>query len=140
MERQTMIRHQKYQRIEAMHIEIALLRVDLALRAFNPSQPRVHAGRSDGGQWTSGDDTSVSADDSDVRIYRVSDGDEDRYRVDLRVEERRGGHTLGRHSGKQMTNFLRGLLKNVLLTSLDADLVRLIRLKQRTGSSTKSSI
>ncbi len=24
-----------------MHIEIALLRVDLALRAFNPSQPRV---------------------------------------------------------------------------------------------------
>jgi hypothetical protein len=100
MERQTMIRHQMYRRIEAMHIEIALLRVDLALRAFNPSQPRVPAGRSDGGQWTSGGDTSVSADDSDVRIYRVSDGDEDRYRVDLRVEEGRGGHTLGRHIGK----------------------------------------
>lgn len=100
MERQTMIRHQMYRRIEAMHIEIALLRVDLALRAFNPSQPRVPAGRSDGGQWTSGDDTSVSADDNDVRIYRVSDEDGSSYNVDLRVEEGRGGHTVGRHVGK----------------------------------------
>jgi hypothetical protein len=86
MERQTMIRHHMYRRIEAMHIEIALLMIDLALRAFNPNQPRVPAGRSDGGQWTSGDDTGVLTNDGNVWIYRVSDGDEDQYRVDLMVE------------------------------------------------------
>lgn len=30
---------------------LALLRLKLALRAFNPDQPRWPAGRSDGGQW-----------------------------------------------------------------------------------------
>jgi hypothetical protein len=39
----------------AARFQLALRRHDLALKAgFNPSQPRVPAGNSDGGQWTSG--------------------------------------------------------------------------------------
>ncbi len=42
-------------------VTLALIRLGAALdrwldRAFNPNQPRVPAGRPDGGQWTDGDD------------------------------------------------------------------------------------
>ncbi len=35
-------------------LELRQLRLSLVLRRFNPSQPRVPAGNSDGGQWTDG--------------------------------------------------------------------------------------
>lgn len=37
-----------------LRLKVALL--DLQLHLFNPNQPRVPAGRPDGGQWTAGDD------------------------------------------------------------------------------------
>jgi len=40
--------------IDDFKVDLALIRLDLALRAFDPGQPRVPAGNSDGGQWTSG--------------------------------------------------------------------------------------
>jgi len=36
------------------HLELRRLRLAVALKRFNPSQPRVPAGNPDGGQWTSG--------------------------------------------------------------------------------------
>ncbi len=40
--------------VAALRFEIAMRRHALALKAFNPDQPRVPAGSSQGGQWTSG--------------------------------------------------------------------------------------
>jgi hypothetical protein len=40
--------------VAAIRFEIAMRRHALALKAFNPDQPRVPAGSSQGGQWTSG--------------------------------------------------------------------------------------
>lgn len=92
MERQEMASRRIYRRIEAMQIEIALLRIGLAFRAFNPNQPRVPAGHPDGGQWTSDEGTGMYLGDDDARLIFVSDTD-NRYKVDLKVEEgRRGTH------------------------------------------------
>lgn len=38
-------------KLDELRHEVAIIRLRLALRAFNPSQPRWPAGRSDGGQW-----------------------------------------------------------------------------------------
>lgn len=40
--------------ILSLKAQTRLLRDDLAARRYNPNQPRVPAGHSDGGQWTSG--------------------------------------------------------------------------------------
>lgn len=45
-------------------VSLALISLGMALdrwldHAFNPNQPRVPAGRPDGGQWTDGDDAGV---------------------------------------------------------------------------------
>jgi hypothetical protein len=40
--------------VAAMRFEIAMRRHALALKGFNPDQPRVPSGSSQGGQWTSG--------------------------------------------------------------------------------------
>ena len=37
----------------ALRVEIRFQRLLRALKAYNPNQPRVPAGNSDGGQWTS---------------------------------------------------------------------------------------
>lgn len=50
-------------------VKVALL--DLELHLFNPSQPRVPAGRPDGGQWTDGDGVIPVADNDRL--------DEDKY-------------------------------------------------------------
>jgi hypothetical protein len=53
-------------------IGVQLLRLRLALRRYDPNQPRVPAGNADGGQWTNGDSrTRAPADadpDADVHI------------------------------------------------------------------------
>jgi len=42
------------QALTLAQLELRQLRLSLVLRRFNPSQPRVPAGNSDGGQWTDG--------------------------------------------------------------------------------------
>jgi hypothetical protein len=51
----------QFEALDRIGLEIAeaqfyvrLLSLKLALRAYNPDQPRVPPGHSDGGQWTSG--------------------------------------------------------------------------------------
>lgn len=38
--------------LSALNVQVKAVKVALALRAYNPNQPRVAAGSSDGGQWT----------------------------------------------------------------------------------------
>jgi len=49
--------------LDAARLELKSLRVILALRRFNPAQPRVPAGRPGGGRWTDG---------GSARIERIS--------------------------------------------------------------------
>lgn len=50
----------------ALRAEVAWLELLLAFKAaFNPNQPRVPAGRPDGGQWTDGDGDVIPVADSD---------------------------------------------------------------------------
>lgn len=100
MDRPSATRHRIYGRIEAMQIEIALMRIGLAFRALNPSQPRVPAGQPDGGRWTSENGSGSTVGDNDGRVFLISDGGDRNLAVDLRTEEGRGGHTVGRHIGK----------------------------------------
>lgn len=44
-----------------LNAEIAALRTQLALRAYDPNQPRVPAGNPDGGQWTGGVPTNANS-------------------------------------------------------------------------------
>ncbi|MFZ5930885.1 MAG: RNase A-like domain-containing protein [Pseudomonadota bacterium] len=46
-----------------LRVKIALL--DLELHLYNPNQPRVPAGRPDGGQWTDGDGDVIPAADNE---------------------------------------------------------------------------
>jgi HK97 family phage portal protein len=72
---------------------------------YNPDQPRVPAGNSDGGQWTGGGAGAVLSDATPDNYWLPGsqlaqvDGD-DRYRVDLLEEEGRGGHTYKQHVAK----------------------------------------
>lgn len=38
-------------KLDELRFQVAVIRLQLALRAFNPNQPRWPAGRPDGGQW-----------------------------------------------------------------------------------------
>lgn len=86
--------------LAALRVEIKLLRLGLILHAYNPGQPRVPAGQPNGGQWTSENGSEEYTTSDDVRLIFVSNDDDRKYSVDLRTEEGRGGHTLGRHVGK----------------------------------------
>jgi hypothetical protein len=48
----------------AGRLHLALIRLELLLlkAGYNPNQPRVPAGRRDGGQWTSGDGNDTTSD------------------------------------------------------------------------------
>lgn len=96
-------------------------------RKYRPDQPRLPAGRSDGGQWTNDDgaggdsashpsttEPTAGSGRSDSRVLsdatretylkpgaRLAANDaERRYTVNLGEEEQRGGHTLRDHVGK----------------------------------------
>jgi hypothetical protein len=86
--------------LAALRVEAKLLRLGLVLHAYNPGQLRVPAGQPDGGQWTSEDGAEDFTTGDDARLILVGNEDDQRYKVDLRAEEGRGGHTLGRHIGK----------------------------------------
>lgn len=86
--------------IDAMRVSVALLRLDLVLRGYDPDQPRVPAGSSEGGRWTDGDGGNPNPAQNDGRIIRISDEGSRRYAIVLADEETRGGHTLRKHVGK----------------------------------------
>ena len=63
----------------ALRHELAKLRLDYELRRFqqkySPDQPRVPAGNSDGGQWTSGGGSGAERDSSGVPAKRPGDAE-----------------------------------------------------------------
>ena len=79
---------------------------------YSPDQPRVPAGSSDGGQWTSGggsesaEETTASGEGSDYAVGG-DEGDRLGYRIDLLEEEAAGGHTISEHVGKSDAYLLR---------------------------------
>ena len=87
-------------RLAALKIEVAYIRCESTLRAFNPAQPRIPAGNSNGGQWTAGDGSGGSPANVGSGLVFVGNQDGGRYRVDLRQEEDRGGHALREHVQK----------------------------------------
>ncbi|HMN36753.1 MAG TPA: hypothetical protein PKD49_03455 [Hyphomicrobium sp.] len=96
---------------------------------FNPGQPRVPAGNSDGGQWT--DSGGAAAGSSGEGQTRVAQNDEpERYRVDLLEEERSGGHTYRQHVGKS-EEALKARVRASILADPDPD-----RHSIRSGSFT----
>ena len=48
------------ERLLDLKADIAILRLKLALKKYNPTQPRWPAGRSDGGQWRQVDSNEVA--------------------------------------------------------------------------------
>ena len=86
--------------IDAERVSVALLRLGLVLRGYDPNQPRVPAGSSEGGQWTDGGEGGSYPSEDGAWITLVSDNDDRRLSVDLGEEEARGGHTLRKHLGR----------------------------------------
>jgi Bacterial CdiA-CT RNAse A domain len=85
----------------AMQLRVALLRLRLAVKAgFDPNQPRVPAGSSEGGQWT-----RVGG-DADERTRLAQAERPAGTPIDLLEEERRGGHTIARHVGRSPESLL----------------------------------
>ncbi|WP_292510652.1 RNase A-like domain-containing protein [Methylobacterium sp.] len=100
LSRETTMSHIRWQ-LDAMRVSLAFIRVDLALRGYNPNQPRVPAGSSEGGRWTEGDsgnDAVSSPSDLPTRFVQFDPGQG--RSIDLREEEARGGHALREHVGK----------------------------------------
>jgi hypothetical protein len=93
----------------AVRVEVASLRLQLAWKRYDPDQPRVPAGSSDGGQWTDGDgglgDGPWGArwldQEPELRPTPATlDGRENRYKISIYAEAARGGHTIRRHVNK----------------------------------------
>ena len=85
--------------LAALAFDAKMLRLGLALKAnFDPNQPRVPAGRPDGGQWTR---VEGYAREGDRELQRIAQSEPQRpYTVNLNEEELRGGHTKRVHIGK----------------------------------------
>lgn len=97
--------------LAALKVELKLLRLKLTVSAYNPGQPRVPAGRPDGGQWTDEDRLGGFGAD-DARLIFVGDTDDQRYKVDLLAEQGRRGHTVTRHVGKTDDELLERIRKS----------------------------
>jgi hypothetical protein len=88
--------------LAALDVELKLCRVIYLLQKHGADQPRVPAGSSEGGQWTSGGGTEQGRDaesGSPEEGRSASDGSDpaQSYAIDLGEEEHRGGHTIERH-------------------------------------------
>lgn len=59
-QRSAIASHQLDWDLKAVAVELALLRLRIISKLFNPLQPRVPAGTSDGGQWTGGNAQGAS--------------------------------------------------------------------------------
>ena len=99
--------------LAALKVELKLLCLKLAVRAYNPGQPRVPAGHPDGGQWTIGDDLTSNDSVDDARLIFVGSDNNQRYSVALDEEDNKfGGHTLKEHVGKSDEEMLDVVRKN----------------------------
>ncbi|MGC2781540.1 MAG: RNase A-like domain-containing protein [Bradyrhizobium sp.] len=90
-------------------------------RKYRPDQPRVPAGNTDGGQWTSeggGQNDSRVISDATPDIAWIpgaqyaQGGTQRRYSVDLKEEDARGGHTIEKHVGRTDAELLSVLRQN----------------------------
>ena len=85
-------------------LELSLLKLEaLLLKAnFDPNQPRVPKGNSDGGNWTDSSGFGGGSAYRELRRQRryAQNRTSSRYQADLRAHELRGGHTVLRHVGK----------------------------------------
>lgn len=99
--------------LAALKVELKLLRLKLAVRAYNPGQPRVPAGHPDGGQWTIGDDLTSNESVDDARLILVGSYNNQRYGMVLDEEDNKfDGHTLKEHVGKSDEEMLDVVRKN----------------------------
>lgn len=96
-------------RLAALRLRSSVLRVRVALKAFDPSQPRVPAGSPSAGQWTDGE--AVGSDSNDGSVHLAQGGTPERYRVILEDEEVRG-RTIAEHVGKTDEEMLDRLRRN----------------------------
>jgi hypothetical protein len=96
---------------------------------FNPAQPRVPAGNSDGGQWTNAGGGSAARQDfqnflrgnlngkprlsqepqAQVIPAQFYPGHPERYKTVLEDEEARGGHTISEHVSKSPDQLIRDM-------------------------------
>jgi len=104
--------------LAAIKVELKLFRLQLIVKAYNPGQPRVPAGRPDGGQWTDEDRPVGLGADDDAHLILVGNEDDQRYKVDLMAEQARGGHTVSRHVGKTDDELLERIRKSQWSTPL----------------------
>jgi Bacterial CdiA-CT RNAse A domain len=90
--------------LAAFDVQVKAIRLAHVLRKYSPDQPRVPAGLPEGGQWTSGGGGGGGGDsgegDGDAQIELVQGDRLQGYPVDLREDERLGGHTISDHVGK----------------------------------------
>jgi hypothetical protein len=91
--------------LAALNVELRLCKLIYLLRKFSADQPRVPAGSPQGGQWTSGGGGGGGADggaeaDGDAQIELIQGDRLQGYPVDLREDDRLGGHTIDGHVGK----------------------------------------
>ncbi|WP_156375494.1 hypothetical protein [Methylobacterium sp. Leaf125] len=85
--------------LAARDVEAKLVRARLALKVFNPFQPRVPAGTREGGRW-SGDSTSDGAGD-DSLIRPAAGRERDRISgAELAKDPDLNRHIVDRHVGK----------------------------------------
>jgi hypothetical protein len=91
-------------------LELRCLRLSIALKRYNPNQPRVPAGQPGGGRWA-GEEAGEGATSPDAPITPAASRDDDRapLKIDLQEEEERGGHTLEKHVGKTDTELVERL-------------------------------
>lgn len=102
-----------YQEREAALLELrsglAYIGLHLALKAgFNQDQPR-----DDHGRWIG---TGGGSSGGGGRVAQVTDVE--RYRVDLREEEQKGGHTIAKHVGKT-PDVVAGYVRDLILADPD---------------------
>lgn len=94
--------------LAALDFDAKMLRLGLALKAnFDPNQPRVPAGRPDGGQWTRVEGYARESDGGNAEQATIAQAEtQGGFAVDLLEEESLGGHTIQRHVGRSPQSLL----------------------------------
>ena len=81
--------------------------------SFDPNQPRVPRGNSDGGEWTDGGGFGAADRSPASRPQRVAQNTTGNFsRASLAQHESRGGHTIARHVGKSPDFLMRQIKKS----------------------------
>jgi hypothetical protein len=130
--------------LASIGLDLALVRLQRALRRKYAGQPRVPAGNGrESGRWASGDGNEAGDVDAtgSVRRTRVAQNDRQPGRpVDLTEEEARGGHTISgmsaRAKASSSASFASGSVKPMkeMIEATVSGSARSPRSKPRTGS------